>query len=351
MDGIKIKDDTLSSASSLPRTVYANHLVAYSPVTFSNVYEWCNNEIQTSIYTIWNFIPKILYEQLHYMSNIFFLFVAIIHLFADGATSIFAIIGPLSFVLLVTFLKDAIYDIMRHRRDKQVNERQYPVMYIDQDNRTIQWKSVQSQNIRVGDVILCKTDEEFPCDLIILATSTKDCSCRMTTVNLDGESAIKTHYSILDTHNIYENFFNDSILFTFNDQFDEKMKSLYIKVECQQPNEDFTNFEGHITLTNGKMNQPLKLSNVLFRGAKLKSTRCIIGLVVYTGRDTKLLLNSTQPRRKYSSRESKGNLILFTFMLFMSAFCIIFSIMTRNWSMNHLQIHLFQKQISNIGHK
>ncbi|VDP97498.1 unnamed protein product [Trichobilharzia regenti] len=298
-------------------TVHALHLLTYSPITFTNVYEFCNNEIKTSIYTIWNFLPKVIYEQLHSMSVVFFLLVAIIHMFADGATSVFAIIGPLSFVLLVSLLKDAIYDILRHRRDKQVNERKYP-------------------DITVGDVIMCKNDEEFPCDLIILATSSNDCSCRLTTVNLDGESTIKTHYSMLDTHNIYKNYLNDSITYSLNNEFNDILKTLYIKVDCQHPNEDFTHFEGCITLSNGKLNQPLKLNNILYRGAKLKTTRCIIGLVVYTGRETKLLLNSKQPKRKYSSRESKANVILFTFMIIMSALCIIFSVITKNWSISHL---------------
>ncbi|CAH8824899.1 unnamed protein product [Trichobilharzia szidati] len=325
-----------SSASVLPRTVHALHLLAYSPVTFTDVYEFCNNEIKTSIYTIWNFLPKVIYEQLHSMSVVFFILVAIIHMFADGATSVFAIIGPLSFVLLVSLLKDAIYDILRHRRDKQVNERKYPVMVIDQESNTLQWKLIQSKHITVGDVIMCKNDEEFPCDLIILATSSNDCSCRLTTVNLDGESTIKTHYSILDTHNIYKNYLNDSIIYSLNNEFNDIIKTLFIRVDCQQPNEDFSHFEGSITLSNGKLNQPLKLNNILYRGAKLKTTRCIIGLVVYTGRDTKLLLNSKQPKRKYSSRESRANVILITFMIIMSSFCIIFSVLTKNWSMHYL---------------
>ncbi|VDP54657.1 unnamed protein product, partial [Schistosoma margrebowiei] len=120
-----------TSSSSLPRTIYAHRIENYSPITFTYIKEYCNNEIITSIYTIWNFLPKILYEQLHYISNIFFILVAIIHLFADGATSIFAIIGPFSFVLLVTMIKDAIYDILRHQQDKQINEKLFPLMKIN----------------------------------------------------------------------------------------------------------------------------------------------------------------------------------------------------------------------------
>ncbi|CAH8435997.1 unnamed protein product [Schistosoma turkestanicum] len=328
-----------TSSCSLPRTVYAHRLQTYSPVTFTHKKEYCNNEVVTSIYTLWNFLPKIIYEQLHYMSNIFFILVAILHMFADGATSVFAIIGPFSFVFLVTLLKDGIFDILRHYQDKQINERKFPVMQINLETNEIYWKLTKSKFIHVGDVILCKSNEEFPCDLILLATSSKDCSCRITTANLDGESTIKTHYSIFNTQNIYEHYFNDSVTYKFNEQTDQLLKSLFIKIDCQQPNEDFTNFQGCITTTsmiNDQIIQPLTLQNILYKGAKLKSTKYIIGLVVYTGKDTKLILNSKKVIRKYSSRESKANEILLIFMIIMIGFCIIFSILTRTWSMMNL---------------
>ncbi|KAK4472935.1 hypothetical protein MN116_004139 [Schistosoma mekongi] len=294
---------------SLPRTVYAHRMQSYSPLTFTSINEYCNNEVATSIYTIWNFLPKVIYEQLHYMSNIFFILGCILHLFADGATSVFAIIGPLSFVLLVTLLKDAIFDIMRHRQDKQINERKFPIMHINIDTKQIYWKLTKSQLIHVGDVILCRMDEEFPCDLIILATSSNDCTCRITTVNLDGENTLKTQYSLLQTQCIYEHYFNDSIYYTFNNQYiDNQLKSLFIKVYCQQPNDDFTHFDGYLTLLTNSCKQSLTLRNILYKGAKLKNTKWIIGLVVYTGNDTKLLLNSKTVKRKYSSRENSDKL-------------------------------------------
>ncbi|KAH8854908.1 putative phospholipid-transporting ATPase IH [Schistosoma japonicum] len=322
--------------SSLSRTVYAHRIQCYSPLTFTYINEYCNNEVVTSIYTIWNFLPKMIYEQLHYMSNIFFILVGILHLFADGATSIFSLIGPFSFVLLVTLLKDAIFDIMRHRQDKQINERKFPIMQINIETKQIYWKLTKSHLIHVGDVILCRIDEEFPCDLIILATSSKDCTCRITTVNLDGESTIKTQYSLLQTQIIYEYYFNDTHTYTFNNQFEDQLRLLFIKMHCQQPNEDFTHFDGYMTLLHNPCKQPLTLRNILYKGAKLKGTKWIIGLVVYTGNDTKLLLNSKTVKRKYSSRESKANEILLTFMIVMLGLCILFSIVTKIWSFNNL---------------
>lgn len=43
----------------------------------------------------------------------------------------------------------------------------------------------------MGDVVLVKEDETFPCDLILLSTSRDDGTCFVTTASLDGESSHK----------------------------------------------------------------------------------------------------------------------------------------------------------------
>lgn len=44
---------------------------------------------------------------------------------------------------------------------------------------------------QVGDVVLVKEDESFPCDLILLSSSREDGTCFVTTASLDGESSHK----------------------------------------------------------------------------------------------------------------------------------------------------------------
>lgn len=44
---------------------------------------------------------------------------------------------------------------------------------------------------KVGDIVEVTTDETFPCDLVFLASSSKDGTCYVTTASLDGESNFK----------------------------------------------------------------------------------------------------------------------------------------------------------------
>lgn len=51
--------------------------------------------------------------------------------------------------------------------------------------------SCLSSVLQVGDIVLVKEDETFPCDLIFLSSSRADGTCHVTTASLDGESSHK----------------------------------------------------------------------------------------------------------------------------------------------------------------
>lgn len=51
--------------------------------------------------------------------------------------------------------------------------------------------------LKVGDVMLVKEDETFPCDLILLSSSREDGTCFVTTASLDGESSHKVSTVVL----------------------------------------------------------------------------------------------------------------------------------------------------------
>ena len=84
-----------------------------------------SNVVKTTKYTIWNFLPKNLFEQFHRFANIYFLAIAILNwvpaikAFAKEITMI-----PLLFVLCVTLVKDLFEDERRRRSDNEVNNRQ-----------------------------------------------------------------------------------------------------------------------------------------------------------------------------------------------------------------------------------
>ncbi len=55
---------------------------------------------------------------------------------------------------------------------------------------------------------------------------------------------------------------------------------------------------------------PLDNSNIVLRGCSLKITEWVTGLVIYTGVDTKIMLNSNKTRQKKSRLEFKMGIIV-----------------------------------------
>lgn len=322
------------------RIIYPNDITSYNPITLSRSHDYCDNRIVTSHYTWWNFIPKNLYEQFHSIPNLLFATIALVYLFSIGADMAGAMFLIVSFNLCVTAVKDGVSDILRHKHDRVLNNKLFKYLNINVFTKVFCWEEKKACDIRVGNVIICEEGDEFPCDMLVLASSNRDRKVEVTTANLDGESSIKTYFS----HSFTQNHFiqlaeikqpvrGDSIL---------SLEKLLIEVECENPVADLRRFEGKInrriqTLPAGEqpMSETIRLENIVLRGARMRGAGYIIGMSVYTGKDTKLSLNCHMASRKYTSRESKLNLNLVAFMIVSIALSILFTIATGAWSVKN----------------
>ena len=72
---------------------------------------------------------------------------------------------------------------------------------------------------------------------------------------------------------------------------------------------------------------PLDAKQLLLKGAKLKNTSWIIGILVYTGHNCKIMKNSKDPVTKYSSVELLMNKALISIFIFQAILCIISAIL------------------------
>uniref|UniRef100_A0A663MNM7 Phospholipid-transporting ATPase n=1 Tax=Athene cunicularia TaxID=194338 RepID=A0A663MNM7_ATHCN len=144
-------------------------------------------------YTLWNFLPKNLFEQFRRIANFYFLIIFLVQVIVDTPTSPVTSGLPLFFVITVTAIKQGYEDWLRHRADNEVNKSN---VFIVENAKQVQ---KESEKIKVGDIVEVKADETFPCDLIFLASSSIDGTCYVTTASLDGESNFKTHYAVRDT--------------------------------------------------------------------------------------------------------------------------------------------------------
>uniref|UniRef100_A0AAZ3QRS4 Phospholipid-transporting ATPase n=1 Tax=Oncorhynchus tshawytscha TaxID=74940 RepID=A0AAZ3QRS4_ONCTS len=132
--------------------------------------------------------------------------------------------------------------------------------------------------------------------------------CYIETSNLDGETNLKIR---------------QGLQVTAHDEDADSLSRLSGCMECESPNRHLYDFVGVIRL-EGHSPVPLGPEQILLRGARLRNTQWVNGMVVYTGHDTKLMQNSTRPPLKLSSVEHITNtliLALFGCLLAISLVC------------------------------
>ncbi|TXG49222.1 hypothetical protein EZV62_025097 [Acer yangbiense] len=288
------------------RLVYVN-----DPIKTNKTFEFSGNSIRTGKYSFFTFLPKNLFEQFHRVAYIYFLVIAVLNqipqlaVFGRGAS-----ILPLSLVLLVTAVKDAYEDYRRHRSDKIENNRLAWVLLNDQFQQK-KWKDIQ-----VGEIIKIYANDTLPCDMVLLSTSDPTGVAYVQTINLDGESNLKTRYARQET------------LLKLPEK--EKINGM---IKCEKPNRNIYGFQANIEVDGKRLS--LGPSNIILRGCELKNTTWVIGVAVYTGRETKAMLNSSGCPSKRSWLETHMNAEIIKLSFFLIALCTVVSVCAAIWLKRH----------------
>ncbi|XP_075426819.1 phospholipid-transporting ATPase IF isoform X2 [Ascaphus truei] len=274
--------------------------------------KFADNRIISSKYTVWNFVPKNLFEQFRRIANFYFLIIFLVQLMIDTPTSPVTSGLPLFFVITVTAIKQGYEDWLRHKADNEVNGA--PVFVV----RSGGLVKTRSKNIRVGDIVRVAKDETFPVDLVLLSSDRDEGSCHVTTASLDGETNLKTHVAVPET----------AVL-----QSVTNLDALIAVIECQQPEADLYRFVGRMTVSQHEEDivRPLGPENLLLRGASLKNTKEIFGVAVYTGMEAKMALNYKSKSQKRSAVEKSMNTFLLIYLIILLFEAILSTILKYAW--------------------
>ena len=244
-----------------------------------------SNEVDTRKYNFITFLPKALFFQFNRPANIYFLISAILQCIPMisplGPTSA---IVPLIIVLSASLIREGIEDFARGRLDKQQNEEKCDIYNIN----TNKWEETQSGKLYVGDVISVIENETFPADIILIDSNLPEGICYIETGTLDGEKTLKLKESSLKTGGLLN-------------QSGIKRNNFGLKgvVFADLPNPELYQLNGkmHLNFVEDKSNNerplvfddPLSSKQLLLKGAKLKNTEWVVGIVVYSGLNCKIM--------------------------------------------------------------
>ncbi|XP_078073117.1 phospholipid-transporting ATPase VD [Mustelus asterias] len=329
----RINRYTLSSVPgwfrpSQPQKTGCKHrLVIPCLAEFTEEYEkvfrnYMTNRIQTTKYTLLNFIPRNLFEQFHRAANLYFLLIVVLNwvplveAFQKEITML-----PLVVVLAIIAIKDGIEDYRRYKFDKQINNRTTKV-YDKHDKKYLAkwWKEVY-----VGDFIQLSCNEIIPADMVLLYSTDVDGICHIETSNLDGETNLKQRHVVKGFTEL-------------GCQVDpERFTS---RIECESPNNDLNKFKGYMVHQN-KDRVGLSKENLLLRGCTIRNTEAVVGIVVYAGHETKAMMNNSGPRYKRSKLERKLNTDVLWCVVLLLVMCLIGAFGHGIWLSGYSQIPIF----------
>ena len=283
------------------------------------------NRINTSRYTLLNFIPLTLFTQLKKVGILYWVLISILQMYPTISSVNWA--NTLAFLLLVIavgILMDLLGKEERGKLDENTNNLIYwKVFHIDtiarngfdidnedmwgtlssdfadEDAYYLGTNDVRSGDIQVGDLLWLKDDEVIPADCVILKIQNPKLECQIQASQLDGERSYKTKYS------------NEEISNSFEDFVMQKEGHFYIR--CDLPDENIYHFDGQVEFLDfntEKVKRTIELShfNFLPRGAILRSSGAgVIAVVAYTGKETKFHFNQGKNTSKVSRTEKQLN--------------------------------------------
>ncbi|KAJ2960716.1 hypothetical protein NQZ79_g3924 [Umbelopsis isabellina] len=286
-----------------PRLIYVNS------ENLNAEQKFLHNKVFTAKYSALTFLPKFLYVEFSKYANLFFLFISGIQQIPNvSPTSKWTTLIPLVIVLIITAIKEIVEDWGVHRSDAEVNARICKVLSGGQFVER-RWRE-----IKVGDICRIEGSEFFPADLLLLSSSEPEGLCYIETSNLDGEVNLKIKQALPETANYTS---------------PQQISQLGGVLKSEQPNNRLYNYDGTLSLPSkdlgGKSKDyPIDPQQILLRGAQLRNTPWIYGLVVFTGHETKLMLNSSKKPTKQSNVTKITNrniLSLFIILVIMSVAC------------------------------
>ena len=279
-----------------------------------NISHW-SNKVENHKYNILLFLPIVLCNQFKQFGNFFYLVMAISQFIPDIKVGfLFAYVSPLCVVVVVSLLKELIDDINRRIQDIKTNSTKVTTIQFvknhKQKNYFRELKRIKKSysKLKVGDIIELNKDEQVPADIIVLKTfnESEDSNTFIRTDQLDGETDWKLRKAPGITQNLNEN----------------QILELNGFINYEPPSKFIYNFEGFISVKNEEGNiikEALGLENTMWESTIL-ATQKVIGIVIYTGKETRARMNSSTPKIKLGVLDHELNMI--TFYLFCIMLCV-----------------------------
>lgn len=304
--------------------------------------QYCDNKVKTSKYEWWNFLPKFLLEEFDpktKFANCYFLVVCGLQVVPQitNTNQYPTTLIPLLGVLIVAGVLKALEDIERHKADKAANSSLTEIL----DRTSGEFVTRRWSEVQVGDYVRVKSRHVLPADVLIVQVwepnpELPKGSCYVETKSLDGETNLK-HRGVLP-----------ALLGKVTSE--KSLQQLRGKVIMEHPNSLIDHFTGVLEISSASLTAldiaipnltssssspariPISPGNVILRGCVLRSTDFMVGLVLNTGHDVKIMQSKVASKVKSSKLEHLATLQLICVIALLLFLCLCISVGQYNFN-------------------
>ncbi|KXN91421.1 Phospholipid-transporting ATPase DNF1 [Leucoagaricus sp. SymC.cos] len=178
----------------------------------------------------------------------------------------------------------------------------------DENSARPHWKKTAWEDVAVGDFVKIMDDEPIPADILICSTSEDENVAYVETKGLDGETNLKSRHAV-------------AALTRIRSAADCASPHNSFRVDCDKP--DTNMYKLNAAVRVDKETFPVDMQTMLLRGTMLRNTRWVIGIVLYTGEDTRIVMNAGGTPSKRSKVERQMNPQVFLNLLLLGIMAMI----------------------------
>lgn len=224
------------------------------------------------------------------------------------------------FTIALGMLREGISDYKRYSNDKQTNNRKAEIW----NGQSKKFETRKWADVLPGQVLLLKDKAFIPADVLLLAASDSHGQAYVQTAQLDGERNLKPKNSLLDIQSLLYSQGTDP------HSLDSRILES-LKISCEENSKNLYHYAGYAQSASFEKDLPLDQSQLLLRGSALDNTEWVLGLVLFTGPQTKLMLNQGKNRFKQSKMEKKINKIMAFDLVWFISFFLLFGGLSINF--------------------
>lgn len=208
---------------------------------------------------------------------------------------------------------DAPNDAISFDDDDAIDAAAHHVFTADSPTRP-HWRKTMWEDVKVGDFVKVMNDESFPADILICATSEDENVAFIETKNLDGETNLKSRNAV-------------PALTHLRSAADCASKLNAFHIDLDRPDVNMYKLTGAVVAgEGGEEKHPVDINMTMLRGTVLRNTAWAIGIVIYTGLDTKIVLNSGGTPSKRSKVERQMNPQVFINLIVLAIMAVVCAI-------------------------